>query len=111
MYFNSIFCLFLLGFKCKQITDSVVQMVTAYDSFHSGTWEDLGCGISQANEGKTCTITFTPDTDMEPPVLIYYEINNFYQNHRSYMTSRDDNQVSFKDALLLGLSEKVICFL
>lgn len=81
------------GFKCKQITDSVVQMVTAYDSFHSGTWEDLGCGISQANEGKTCTITFTPDTDMEPPVLIYYEINNFYQNHRSYMTSRDDNQL------------------
>ena len=78
----------------KQMSNDVVEMVKVYDSYYGGSWEDLGCEISEPNAGKTCTIEFTPQIDMEPPVLIYYEIDNFHQNHRSYMTSRDDNQVS-----------------
>ena len=30
---------------------------------------------------------------MNPPILIHYELTNFYQNHRSYYTSRDPEQL------------------
>jgi hypothetical protein len=33
---------------------------------------------------------------MHPPVLMYYELTNFYQNHRGYATSRDDFQLAGK---------------
>lgn len=30
-----------------------------------------------------CEVTFTPDVDLEDP-KIYYRLDNFYQNHRSF---------------------------
>merc|ERR1719491_516844 len=30
---------------------------------------------------------------MESPVMVYYQIDNFYQNHRKYFSSRDDAQL------------------
>ena len=51
------------------------------------------CAISNANEGRVCTYTFIVEEDMEPPIMVYYEIDNFYQNHRQYFASRDDAQV------------------
>jgi LEM3 (ligand-effect modulator 3) family / CDC50 family len=31
---------------------------------------------------------------MEPPILVYYELTNFHQNHRAYFSSRDDYQLT-----------------
>lgn len=39
---------------------------------------------------------FLPDT-MEPPVLFYYYMTNFYQNHRRYVDSFDAEQLKGKD--------------
>ena len=33
--------------------------------------------------GKDCEITFTLDVDMSNP-KVYYRLDNFYQNHRSF---------------------------
>lgn len=30
---------------------------------------------------------------MEPPVFFYYEMENFFQNHRRYVKSRDNEQL------------------
>lgn len=30
---------------------------------------------------------------MEKPVFVYYELDNFYQNHRRYVKSRSDRQL------------------
>lgn len=38
-------------------------------------------------------ITFNVTKDMEPPIWVYYELTNFYQNHRSYVQSREDIQM------------------
>lgn len=41
----------------------------------------------------TCSIEFQiPDT-LNPPVLFYYRLTNFYQNHRRYVKSLDTNQL------------------
>lgn len=56
------------------------------------------CQISSANEGKTCTITFSFDKDVSGPLYVYYGLKNFYQNNRRYTKS------VMKD-MLLGSSE------
>jgi hypothetical protein len=40
-----------------------------------------------------CVLTFTPPGDIKAPVLLYYRLTNFYQNHRRYVKSFDTNQL------------------
>ena len=51
------------------------------------------CMLSADKLQTNCTVTFTPDRDMEPPIYVYYELHNFYQNHRRYVKSRSDKQL------------------
>ena len=37
--------------------------------------------------GTTCQVTFEVKEDMDAPIYVYYEIENFYQNHRDYLKS------------------------
>jgi hypothetical protein len=41
-----------------------------------------------------CQIRFTLPTDFTPPVMLYYRLSNFYQNHRRYVKSVDEGQLS-----------------
>ncbi|KAJ8067563.1 hypothetical protein OCU04_004904 [Sclerotinia nivalis] len=41
-----------------------------------------------------CRLTFPIKSPMEPPVLFYYKLTNFYQNHRRYAKSFDSDQLS-----------------
>jgi hypothetical protein len=41
-----------------------------------------------------CHIQFPIDSDLNPPVLLYYTLTNFYQNHRRYVKSFDANQLA-----------------
>ena len=41
----------------------------------------------------TCTVTLPTDANLEPPIYFYYELNNYFQNHRVYLESRDDDQL------------------
>lgn len=40
-----------------------------------------------------CHLRFTTPEDMSPPVLFYYHLTNFYQNHRRYVDSFDADQL------------------
>lgn len=40
-----------------------------------------------------CKIEFTLKEDFVGDVFMYYGLTNFYQNHRRYVKSRDDNQL------------------
>ncbi|CAF1579096.1 unnamed protein product [Adineta ricciae] len=59
--------------------------------------------LAQANyTGASCTCqkSFTLDKDFEGDVYFYYGLVNYYQNHRRYVRSRDDNQLlGKKDAV------------
>lgn len=40
-----------------------------------------------------CNIPFTLDKDFHGDVFMYYGLSNYYQNHRRYVKSRDDDQL------------------
>lgn len=51
------------------------------------------CKIKSTNEGKSCSIDFNIREDVPGPVYVYYELENFYQNHRRYVQSRSSYQL------------------
>lgn len=49
--------------------------------------------LAECEVGKVCNITFFVKDKMDPPVYMYYRLENFYQNHRRYVKSRSDTQL------------------
>ncbi|GAM28032.1 hypothetical protein SAMD00019534_112080 [Acytostelium subglobosum LB1] len=43
--------------------------------------------------GTTCNFTMSIPKKMKAPVYMYYRLDNFYQNHRRYVKSRNDDQL------------------
>ena len=48
--------------------------------------------VNQLN--TSCEMQFTIEKDMKLPVMVYYQINKFYQNHRRYVKSKNDDQLN-----------------
>ncbi|CAK8535825.1 unnamed protein product [Lathyrus sativus] len=47
---------------------------------------------------KSCTHKWIVEHKMYAPIFIYYQLDNYYQNHRRYVKSRNDKQLWNKDA-------------
>uniref|UniRef100_A0A5B6ZY11 ALA-interacting subunit n=1 Tax=Davidia involucrata TaxID=16924 RepID=A0A5B6ZY11_DAVIN len=47
----------------------------------------------QSPGDKTCNRTLTVRKHMKKPIYVYYQLDNFYQNHRRYVKSRSDEQL------------------
>ena len=70
------------------------------------TWQKREITVQYGNnreklENKTtpttvCTLQFLIPNDLKPPVLLYYRLTNFYQNHRRYVKSLDTEQLKGK---------------
>lgn len=50
-------------------------------------------GVRQ-NNSRVCTLQFYIPNDIGPPVLLYYRLTSFYQNHRRYVKSLDTSQLN-----------------
>jgi hypothetical protein len=48
---------------------------------------------SRRSVGEVTRCLLQIEKEMKAPVYVYYELDNFYQNHRRYVKSRDDNQL------------------
>lgn len=44
-----------------------------------------------------CSLRFNIPDNLKPPVLLYYRLTNFYQNHRRYVKSLDSDQLKGTD--------------
>lgn len=78
----------------KAQSDAIVEYSIQYDG--AGTPASLAtCQITPTTPqpAPACTVTFTVDRAMKAPVYVYYQLDNFYQNHRRYVKSRSDAQL------------------
>eukprot|EP00002_Diphylleia_rotans_P004457 TRINITY_DN13299_c0_g1_i1.p1 TRINITY_DN13299_c0_g1~~TRINITY_DN13299_c0_g1_i1.p1 ORF type:complete len:325 (+),score=65.75 TRINITY_DN13299_c0_g1_i1:71-1045(+) len=77
----SLMCIMFILFVMllHQDLDSLDTVTIAYDH--------LPISTSSQN------ITFTM-SNFEPPIYVYYELENYYQNHRRYIKSRNDAQLT-----------------
>ncbi|XP_015579304.1 ALA-interacting subunit 1 [Ricinus communis] len=87
-----------IGLTTLFASERVVEIVDRYDKDcipHNYQNESLEY-IQSSNTNKTCTRSLTIPKQMKSPVFIYYELDNFYQNHRRYVKSRSDKQLRSK---------------
>lgn len=62
-------------------------------------WSRMDTNASYGPNGQIlvptvqCSLKFYIESDMKPPVLFYYKLTNFYQNHRRYVKSFDADQL------------------
>ncbi|EGP90366.1 unnamed protein product [Zymoseptoria tritici ST99CH_1A5] len=58
---------------------------------------DVGVGGEDNNfmniSTTACRVQFYIPDELAPPVLFYYQLTNFYQNHRRYVQSFDESQL------------------
>ncbi|KAI3464199.1 hypothetical protein Pfo_020862 [Paulownia fortunei] len=90
-----------IGLSSFSASENVVELVDRYDeacipSKLSNPVEpnDERIGfIQDAETNKTCIRTLIVPKKMKHPIFVYYQLDNFYQNHRRYVKSRSDHQL------------------
>ena len=71
----------ILGITLQNLSDNIQQREIQYD---------LNC----PEYGVECQVNLRIDETIEGPVFFYYELSNFYQNHRRYVKSRSYAQLA-----------------
>lgn len=71
------------------------------------TTEDITFPSSIRYTANVCRLQFNIPDAIGPPVLLYYQLTNFYQNHRRYVKSFDQDQLSgqFRDNSSISKSD------
>jgi len=82
-----------VGVLLQQKSEEIVELSLEYDNYQNSSQSLCGSGKTP-NQNKTCTLpSITVPKDMQPPILVYYQLTNFYQNHFKYKESVDINQL------------------
>ncbi|XP_071730326.1 ALA-interacting subunit 3-like [Rutidosis leptorrhynchoides] len=84
-----------IGLASLFASRDVVEIVKRYDDSCApwGHSRSDKVRFIQSDANKTCNITFTVYKRMKKPIYVYYQLDNFYQNHRRYVKSRSDQQL------------------
>ncbi|KAI8943760.1 hypothetical protein NX059_001736 [Plenodomus lindquistii] len=72
-----------------------------FDNMIAPQWGKAEKEVTFEYSGKTlntnvCILSINIPTTIKPPVLMYYRLTNFYQNHRRYVKSIDTDQLKGK---------------
>ncbi|KAK1322436.1 ALA-interacting subunit 1 [Acorus calamus] len=84
-----------IGLASLFASQRVVEIVDRYDNScvpKASLGNEIGF-IQNSETNKTCIRTLTVPKHMKSPIYIYYQLDNFYQNHRRYVKSRSDKQL------------------
>eukprot|EP01084_Bolivina_argentea_P291742 501444_1 len=88
-----VFLVFLpIGIVLEDCSNRVIEQSVRYDTL--GACGDVDASLDYTQLPKTCTIpNLVLEHDFEPPIYFYYELRNFYQNHRRFTKSKSDPQL------------------
>lgn len=79
-------CVFIgMGVWYRIESDKIIEVIKRYD--------DIPECKADWKVPQTCMIELDLKKHVEPPIFIYYEISNMFQNHRKYSKSRDIYQL------------------
>jgi hypothetical protein len=91
--------LYVLSDKIQEVTvqydhPSVCGLPTSKDNvgspnIGSNATVDKLDNLQEGMQGTLCKFPLNIDAEMKGPVFVYYQLDNFYQNHRRYVKSRD----------------------
>ncbi|VVB00090.1 unnamed protein product [Arabis nemorensis] len=83
-----------LGVISLFASQDVVEIVYRYDNdCIPETARANKVAYIQGDGDKNCTRNLKVPKRMKHPVYVYYQLENFYQNHRRYVKSRSDSQL------------------
>lgn len=86
-----------IGVAALLTSRNVVELVKQYESYCMPktlvTKDQKLAYIRSSTSDKTCNATLTVPKKMSAPIYVYYQLDNFYQNHRRYVKSRSDAQL------------------
>ncbi|XP_062212623.1 putative ALA-interacting subunit 2 [Phragmites australis] len=87
----------LFGLVCLHASNHVAEIVHRYDvdcvpNAYKGNKQAY---IKDSSISKNCTQEVMVLNHMRAPIYVYYELENFYQNHRRYVKSRSDKQLLY----------------
>merc|ERR1712228_358474 len=87
-----VFVVFLpIGIVLEDCSNRVIEQSARYDNI--GDCNLVTADLNSTQLPKTCTLAFELEHDYEPPIYFYYELKNFYQNHRRFSKSKSDPQL------------------
>lgn len=86
-----------VGLFSLHASQSVVEIMERYDAgcVPEEYRSNKVAYIKNRSIAKTCTLELKVDKYMRAPIHIYYELDNYYQNHRRYVKSRSDQQLLY----------------
>ena len=85
-----------IGIGLLSISDTIMEKIIPYtdcENKDGRLCKEIIINQKAYERDCFCNISFSIDTDWEGNVFIFYELTNFYQNHRRYLRSYDENQL------------------
>ena len=72
--------------------------------------EEISLRYDEKCTGQTtCTIKLKVEKNMEKNIMVYYQLDGFYQNHRRYVKSKSDDQLNGKDISFEAMKDSQDC--
>ena len=87
----------LLGTLILIFSNQIIEIQKQYDN------------LPECKESKICNISIEIEKDMDRSIMIYYQLNGFYQNHRRYVKSKSDVQLNGKTMTLEEMRKSQEC--
>jgi len=91
-----------IGVVLYVMSDQITEIEKRYD---------MDCEDKLRKTNDWCTVKLGRiQNTIEKPIYVYYQLDNFYQNHRRYVKSRDNEQLNgkYKTVKELGSCDPII---